>query len=112
MIEGAERVADVVEQRHHDIFLVAAIAVCPGRGLQAMFEPIDRKAAIIAAEQLQMIEDALAIVRRELLLLARDDVPILLRPVDHRAAFGVRSEERRVGKECVSTCRSRWSPYH
>ena len=23
-----------------------------------------------------------------------------------------RSEERRVGKECVTTCRSRWSPYH
>src|SRR3546814_14160571 len=29
-----------------------------------------------------------------------------LRPEDRR------SEERRVGKECVSTCRSRWSPYH
>src|SRR3546814_11842352 len=31
------------------------------------------------------------------------------------ANFGVdrhRSEERRVGKVCVSTCRSRWSPYH
>src|SRR3546814_13386186 len=27
---------------------------------------------------------------------------------DHKC----RSEERRVGKECVSTCRSRWSPYH
>src|SRR3546814_20184300 len=26
--------------------------------------------------------------------------------------FQFRSEERRVGKECVSTCRSRWSPYH
>src|SRR3546814_3461178 len=26
--------------------------------------------------------------------------------------FDFRSEERRVGKECVSTCRSRWSPYH
>src|SRR3546814_14304618 len=25
---------------------------------------------------------------------------------------GARSEERRVGKECVSTCRSRWSPAH
>src|SRR3546814_15882009 len=25
--------------------------------------------------------------------------------------LGSRSEERRVGKECVSTCRSRWSPY-
>src|SRR3546814_11168009 len=30
----------------------------------------------------------------------------------HRLAAGfIRSEERRVGKECVSTCRSRWSPY-
>src|SRR3546814_19988030 len=28
------------------------------------------------------------------------------------AASPERSEERRVGKECVSTCRSRWSPYH
>src|SRR3546814_20975951 len=28
------------------------------------------------------------------------------------AAEPRRSEERRVGKECVSTCRSRWSPYH
>src|SRR3546814_17527163 len=28
------------------------------------------------------------------------------------SGHGVRSEERRVGKECVSTCRSRWSPYH
>src|SRR3546814_10085236 len=25
---------------------------------------------------------------------------------------GERSEERRVGNACVSTCRSRWSPYH
>src|SRR3546814_11330560 len=30
---------------------------------------------------------------------------------EYRAGTG-RSEERRVGKECVSTCRSRWSPYH
>src|SRR3546814_12392852 len=28
------------------------------------------------------------------------------------AGANLRSEERRVGKECVSTCRSRWSPYH
>src|SRR3546814_9918543 len=30
------------------------------------------------------------------------------------AGYGMRrrSEERRVGKECVNTCRSRWSPYH
>src|SRR3546814_2137016 len=28
------------------------------------------------------------------------------------AQLGIRTEERRVGKECVSTCRSRWSPNH
>src|SRR3546814_14143883 len=33
-----------------------------------------------------------------------------LRPGVHLSAS--RSEERRVGKECVSTGRSRWSPYH
>src|SRR3546814_13628508 len=32
------------------------------------------------------------------------------RPARHEPAQ--RSEERRVGKECVSTCRSRWAPYH
>src|SRR3546814_15026640 len=29
-----------------------------------------------------------------------------------RQVLAARSAERRVGKECVSTCRSRWSPYH
>src|SRR3546814_14463575 len=33
-------------------------------------------------------------------------------PVLPRLMRQVRSEERRVGKECGSTCRSRWSPYH
>src|SRR3546814_11904134 len=44
---------------------------------------------------------------------ARDDIGAArLQPV--RECLRVsdrRSEERRVGKECVSTCRSRWSPY-
>src|SRR3546814_7768908 len=31
---------------------------------------------------------------------------------DRECTCHFRSEERRVGKECVSTCRSRWSPYH
>src|SRR3546814_5393938 len=30
----------------------------------------------------------------------------------HQQRHATRSEGRRVGKECVSTCRSRWSPYH
>ena len=29
-----------------------------------------------------------------------------------RAGVRRRSEERRVGKECIAVCRSRWSPYH
>src|SRR3546814_16633113 len=33
-------------------------------------------------------------------------------PLTARVYVNQRSEERRVGKECVSTCRSRWSPYH
>ena len=36
---------------------------------------------------------------------AADEAPML---EDHKA----RSEERRVGKECLAVCRSRWSPYH
>src|SRR3546814_8961893 len=37
--------------------------------------------------------------------------PIVSRK-DARGCGNGRSEERRVGKECVSTCRYRWSPYH
>src|SRR3546814_5045372 len=42
--------------------------------------------------------------------------PVFQRVTQSRLAAAkdgdIRSEERRVGKECVSTCRSRWSPYH
>src|SRR3546814_2138321 len=41
-------------------------------------------------------------------LMDRDGNPITPTMIYKRA----RSEERRVGKECVSTCRSRWSPDH
>src|SRR3546814_17533557 len=43
----------------------------------------------------------------EMVVLGEAAVLIVGRDPDLR-----RSEERRVGKECVSTCRSRWSPYH
>src|SRR3546814_20540687 len=42
-------------------------------------------------------------------------IPIGFLTMVHRAVEGckgVSSEERRVGTECVSTCRTRWSPYH
>src|SRR3546814_16763290 len=40
------------------------------------------------------------------------EVPLRIRNADALVPAQGRSEERRVGKECVSTCRSRWSPYH
>src|SRR3546814_11507641 len=43
--------------------------------------------------------------------LIHDDLPAM-DDADMRRGRPSRSEERRVGKACVSTCRSRWSPYH
>src|SRR3546814_15215630 len=45
----------------------------------------------------------------------RDPLEVKLHEGPRQDSKGMRegrSEERRVGKECVSTCRSRWSPYH
>src|SRR3546814_19908790 len=46
--------------------------------------------------------------------LAREEgfVDIVLPIASQRVSSDNRSEERRVGKECVRTCRSRWSPYN
>src|SRR3546814_15582638 len=50
---------------------------------------------------------------REIGLAARRAQPVdLFERLANRAHLGTRSEERRVGKECVSKCRSRWSPFH
>src|SRR3546814_18221175 len=40
------------------------------------------------------------------------EIAILVSAGDRLREAGGRSEERRVGKGCVSTCRSRWWPYH
>src|SRR3546814_12440040 len=56
---------------------------------------------------------------KELLAHTRDtpgvhliDCPVDYSENDQILNNDIRSEERRVGKECVSTCRSRWSPFH
>src|SRR3546814_4964271 len=56
---------------------------------------LDRKAFGRPLAATQLIQKKLADMQTEIAL-----------------GFQARSEERRVGKECVSTCRSRWSPYH
>src|SRR3546814_19737979 len=59
--------------------------------------------------------DLLAVIEHHPNALRQDQTPC---PPAHRHPNRIerprlwRSEERRVGKACVSTCRSRWSPYH
>src|SRR3546814_13688176 len=66
----------------------------------AVSDPLIDAVPAIAGERVQRLPrcqidaDAAAVARA-------------LQPIDR-----TRSEERRVGKACVSTCRSRWSPYH
>src|SRR3546814_19119892 len=57
------------------------------------------------AQDVRQAVDALARAGRQ----EHSTPPETLRPW---GSFQTRSEERRVGKECVSTCRSRWSTYH
>ena len=41
-----------------------------------------------------------------------DNISIAIKNSVWKMTLSSRSEERRVGKECASMCRSRWSPYH
>src|SRR3546814_2822014 len=69
----------------------------------------DLRAAALAAGGAERVERRV-IALRDIAALRRVD-----RRRGHQRAgeeIDQRSEERRVGKECVSTCRSRWSPYH
>src|SRR3546814_20529575 len=84
-------------------------ALCCGRQLLAL---VGEREATRAAVKQREAEAGL-----ELLDLLADralgDVQLGGRAREAEMAGGdLRSEERRVGKECVSTCRSRWSPYH
>src|SRR3546814_1037716 len=53
--------------------------------------------------------DALARIEERIL---RGAEKVAAAAIDDAVRRAIRSEERRVGKECVSTCRSRWSPNH
>src|SRR3546814_15614169 len=85
--------------------------------------PFARGAAAAAAATLVTVEGA----GHSWMLEDPDSLPAMLaqlldgplgEAIDDRARGSIddmlapRSEERRVGNECVSTCRSRWSPYH
>jgi hypothetical protein len=100
VIECAERVADVVKQRHHDIILRFPAAMGASRGLKRVLEAVDREPAIVAVEQLQMGQDPVGKalgIREEM---ASDGGPVLGRAVVHAA-------ERRARSMFVHPCLSR-----
>src|SRR3546814_21053004 len=100
-----------MQRRHRDAVTIAGRhrrhptpALRPQR--ESAFLELDMRSAIEA----EAAEQLLHLLAAELVAdLRGHDV----RAVDQRLGnVEPRSEERRVGKECVSTCRSRWSPYH
>src|SRR3546814_12880055 len=59
------------------------------------------------------LSDRIVVLHNGQLVADGDPAQVIALPIVQQAYLGAeRSEERRVGKECVSTCRSRWSPYH
>src|SRR3546814_15774332 len=73
----------------------------------------DHHASLVVVED--FLDQHPGVIRHLGAAVGQDELDVVL--ADHLAhgALGAlldgRSEERRVGKECVSTCRSRWSPY-
>src|SRR3546814_8083916 len=71
---------------------------------------VEIRARLVAAGQVLAEEMRRGFQRAEQLL-GVGILVALLRLARHLDAGAPRSEERRVGQECVSTCRSRWAPY-
>src|SRR3546814_7929694 len=83
----------------------------------------DWSSDVCSSDLLVALDDIVLVLLEQLVGLQRvldvvndgDVLDVVKRAFRQDAALAqqlLRSEERRVGKECVSTCRSRWSPYH
>src|SRR3546814_14433587 len=96
-----------------DPFTVAKVPVDASADSAAAARPIaiaegERRAFTLLLRRLTLPEDADRLPRASETLLTQ--IISGFEIGDERTS--ARSEERRVGKECVSTCRSRWSPVH
>ena len=89
MVEAAKRVADIVQQRADNVFLVTPVAVRACGRLQRVRQPVDREAAIIAVQQLQMVKDAPGEAFVEVPGVLGNDVPVFLRAFQHFAEPGL-----------------------
>src|SRR3546814_2403864 len=78
------------------------------KGLERRYHRSAHQAALLLQPRAQCLSAA----RANELLIPQPEARTAKQRQSQREARETRSEERRVGKECVSTCRSRWSPYH
>src|SRR3546814_10742842 len=93
-------------RRHTRCALVTGVQTCAlPISDQAFHEALDLALVQEGGLDVDLGELGLAVGAQVLVAEAPDDLVVAVEARD-------RSEERGVGKECVSTCRSRWSPYH
>ena len=77
MVEGAKGIADVMQQGADDVFIVLAVAMGEGGGLQAVLEPVDPEPAEIAFQQPQVRHDPVRQSFAELAKIIGNDLPVL-----------------------------------
>ena len=99
---GVELGAGLIGLVFHDAFLALTAF-----GYDRIFPSLGAGMAEVVVKWLMA---ALLILPQSLLLGAT--FPLMSAGVIRLARAEQRSEERRVGKECIAVCRSRWSPYH
>ena len=83
--------------------------------MQKTFCFLALSACFFACQRQQASDEVLAQIQTEVPVPAEGPEAIENTPTPTNLAATpspVKSEERRVGKECLSVCRSRWSPYH
>src|SRR3546814_13811759 len=105
-VVGAVSLLDLIE-RLRDEECLQAVSRHEGQGALEEIESSERRKLV------EHHQDAVATVLR-MKVFGQSSADLVEHQADERlcARDVRRSEERRVGKECVSKCRSRWSPYH
>src|SRR3546814_9895927 len=95
-------------RRHTRVALVTGVQTCALPILRRLFE-------LKAAREDRKVGETKSAERNEIVVAQQKqfvhEQPVRIEPAVTAVAKSVSSEERRVGKECVSTCRTRWSPY-
>src|SRR3546814_5092954 len=98
-------------RRHTSFALVTGVQTC-ALPIYIAIELVE----IFEADLAHFLVVALRVLRQQVFVEPRPGLMLdLVGAIEHHGhqiRLVIRSEERRVGKECVSTCRSRWSPYH